>query len=67
MAIVAPEAAEAILRNMQSHSLGRDAKMVGEVVSEYPGMVRMETLADGTRILDMMFGKHLPRIFVSDG
>jgi hydrogenase expression/formation protein HypE len=36
--------------------------MIGEVVSEHPGMVRFETRVGGTRILDVMFGKQLPRI-----
>jgi hydrogenase expression/formation protein HypE len=62
VAIVAAEAADAVLQRMQNHPLGRDARMIGEVVSEHPGMVRMETRVGGTRILDVMFGEQLPRI-----
>ena len=62
IAIIAAEAADAVLQRMQDHPLGRDAKMIGEVVSEHPGMVRMETRVGGTRILDVMFGEQLPRI-----
>ncbi|HUV95944.1 MAG TPA: hydrogenase expression/formation protein HypE, partial [Acidobacteriaceae bacterium] len=62
VAIVAAEAADAVLQRMHDHPLGRDAKMIGEVVSEHPGMVRMETRVGGTRILDVMFGEQLPRI-----
>ena len=62
LAIVAPEAAEPVLQAMRSHSLGRQATLLGEVVSEHPGMVRMETGVGGTRILDVMFGEQLPRI-----
>jgi len=47
VAIVAAEAADAVLRSMQDHPLGRDAKMIGEVVSEHPGMVRMMTRMGG--------------------
>lgn len=62
VAIVAADAAETILQHMHGHPLGRDAKIIGEVVSEHPGMVRMETRVGGTRILDVMFGEQLPRI-----
>ncbi|HZC43206.1 MAG TPA: hydrogenase expression/formation protein HypE [Acidobacteriaceae bacterium] len=62
VAVVAAESAGAILQQMQNHPLGREAKMIGEVVSEHPGMVRMETRVGGTRILDVMFGEQLPRI-----
>lgn len=62
VAVVAPEAADAVLQSMHDHPLGRDAKIIGEVVPEHPGMVRMETLVGGTRILDVMFGEQLPRI-----
>jgi hydrogenase expression/formation protein HypE len=62
VAIVAADAADAVRRAMQDHPLGRDAKIIGEVVSEHPGMVRMQTRVGGTRILDVMFGEQLPRI-----
>jgi hydrogenase expression/formation protein HypE len=62
VAIVSPEAADAVLSRMREHSLGKDAAIIGEVVSSYPGMVRMETGIGGTRILDVMFGEQLPRI-----
>jgi hydrogenase expression/formation protein HypE len=62
VAIVAPEAADSILQAMHNHPFGQHAVIVGEVVSEHPGMVRMETGVGGTRILDVMFGEQLPRI-----
>ncbi|MFZ1945790.1 MAG: hydrogenase expression/formation protein HypE [Acidobacteriaceae bacterium] len=62
VAIVTAEAADVVLKSMKDHPLGQDAKMIGEVVSEHPGMVRMETRVGGTRILDVMFGEQLPRI-----
>jgi hydrogenase expression/formation protein HypE len=62
VAVVAEEATDVVLRHIREHPLGRGAKMIGEVVSEHPGMVRMETQVGGTRILDVMFGEQLPRI-----
>ena len=62
LAIVVPERAEAVLRHMQQHELGRDAAIIGEVVAEHPGMVLMKTQIGGTRVLDVMFGEQLPRI-----
>jgi hydrogenase expression/formation protein HypE len=47
---------------MRAHPLGQDAQIIGEAVSEHPGMVRMETAVGGSRILDVMFGEQLPRI-----
>lgn len=62
IAVVAPEMAETVLRQMQQHELGRDAAIVGEVVADHPGMVLMKTGIGGTRVLDVMFGEQLPRI-----
>src|ERR1700728_4814610 len=62
LGIVAPEMAQAVLRQMQQHALGRDAAIIGEVVAEHPGMVLMKTQIGGTRVLDVMFGEQLPRI-----
>jgi hydrogenase expression/formation protein HypE len=62
LAIVASDAAAAVLQRMREHRLGQDAQIIGEVVSEHPGMVRMETGVGGSRILDVMFGEQLPRI-----
>jgi hydrogenase expression/formation protein HypE len=62
VAVVAPEAAEAIVKRMIGHPLGRDARVIGEIVNEHPGMVLMKTEIGGTRVLDVMFGEQLPRI-----
>jgi hydrogenase expression/formation protein HypE len=62
LAIVASDAADAVLESMRLHPLGGDAQIIGEVVAEHPTMVRMETLVGGSRILDVMFGEQLPRI-----
>ena len=62
LAVVVPEMAESVLRQMRGHELGRDAAIIGEVVSDHPGMVLMKTEIGGTRVLDVMFGEQLPRI-----
>jgi hydrogenase expression/formation protein HypE len=62
LAIIAPEMAEQVLQHMRRHKLGQDAAIIGEVVSEHPGMVLMKTEIGGTRVLDVMFGEQLPRI-----
>ncbi len=62
IAIVPPNSATAILERMRQHPLGRDARMVGEVVAEHSGMVLMATEIGGTRVVDTLFGEQLPRI-----
>ena len=62
LAIVRPEMAEAVRQQMREHPLGQDAAIIGEVVTDHPGMVLMKTEIGGTRVLDVMFGEQLPRI-----
>jgi hydrogenase expression/formation protein HypE len=62
VAVVASDAAEPALERMRQHEFGRDARIIGEVVAEHPGMVLMKTEIGGTRVLDTLFGEQLPRI-----
>jgi hydrogenase expression/formation protein HypE len=62
VAIVAAESADAVLKQMREHPLGKDSVMLGEVVAGHAGMVLMKTGIGGTRVLDVMFGEQLPRI-----
>lgn len=62
IAVVAPEAAAGVLSAMRSEPLGRQAAMIGEVVSDHPGMVVMRTGLGATRIVAMPLGEQLPRI-----
>lgn len=62
LAVVAEEAAEAILVRIQADPLGRDARIVGAVTADHPGRVFLNTLMGGTRIVDMLTGAQLPRI-----
>src|ERR1019366_9815853 len=62
IAIVAPEAADAGLQTMRRHPLGGEARMIGTVKKENPGLVTMRTPFGTTRIVDMLAGDQLPRI-----
>ena len=62
LAIVATEDADRVLQVLRSHSLGRDAAVIGEVVNEHPGLIMMKTRVGGTRVVDMLSGEQLPRI-----
>lgn len=62
VAIVSADAAEIVLKAMRDHPLGREAQLIGEVVSTHPGRVLARTEIGGTRLLDMLVGEQLPRI-----
>ena len=57
VAVVAAEAADEALRR-----LGGDAAIVGQLAAEPPGLVLLETVLGGSRIVDMLVGDPLPRI-----
>jgi hydrogenase expression/formation protein HypE len=60
--VVPGDSAEAAVRVMRGHPLGAEAAVIGEVVAEQPGIVRLKTAFGGTRIVDMLVGDPLPRI-----
>jgi hydrogenase expression/formation protein HypE len=62
IAIVAPEAASALLQAMRRHPLGAEAQIIGTVKETNPGLVTMRTPLGTTRIVDMLAGDQLPRI-----
>jgi hydrogenase expression/formation protein HypE len=62
VAIVPEDCAEALVARMRENTLGREARVIGEVVAEHPAMVLMQTEIGGTRVLDTLFGEQLPRI-----
>jgi len=62
IAIVAPDAAKALLQAMKRHPLGAAAQIIGTVKQENPGLVTMRTPLGTTRIVDMLAGDQLPRI-----
>jgi hydrogenase expression/formation protein HypE len=62
LAVVSSETAEMALEALKAHPLGRDSAVIGEMTSENPGIVVLETLFGGTRVVDMLVGDPLPRI-----
>lgn len=62
VAILPAEKGEDVLKAMQTHPLGKDAQIIGEVVDEHPGMVVAKTQIGGTRVVDLPAGELLPRI-----
>jgi hydrogenase expression/formation protein HypE len=62
LAVVAPEAAEQLLARMKSHSLGKDAAIIGEVSTVGGGKVQIRTSVGGLRSVEMLAGEQLPRI-----
>jgi len=63
VAIVSPDAAQECLRICREHPLGRDAGIIGEVVEtrDLP-LVELKTKIGGRRIVQMPYGRELPRI-----
>jgi hydrogenase expression/formation protein HypE len=62
VAVVAPEAAEAVVAAMRKNVYGKDAAVIGEVTEGNPGRVVMKTKFGTSRIIDMLVGEALPRI-----
>ncbi len=62
LAVVAPEAAEALLACMRRHPLGQQAAIIGTVEQGEAGRVRMKTVVGGMRVVEMLAGEQLPRI-----
>jgi hydrogenase expression/formation protein HypE len=62
VAVVPGESAAAAVRALRGHPLGADAAVIGHVVADQPGMVRLKTSFGGTRIVDLLVGDPLPRI-----
>ena len=60
--VVGSENAETVLTAMHSHPFGKNAQIVGEVISSPPGVVLLQTSFGSDRILDMLVGEQLPRI-----
>ena len=61
--IVPKEEAEKVLAIMQAHPYGKEAVIIGEVKPEPKGKVWMRTQLGSKRLIDMLAGEPLPRIF----
>jgi hydrogenase expression/formation protein HypE len=62
VAFVRPEVADAALDALRTVPGCEQAAEIGEVRTEPPGMVLMETSFGGRRVLDQLVGDPLPRI-----
>ena len=62
VAFVAAEQAEAALVALRAVPGGERAALIGEVRTEPPGMVLVETAFGGKRVMDQLVGDPLPRI-----
>lgn len=56
------EDAERLLAIMRRHPLGEQAALIGEVIEDENGLVRMTTGFGGQRVVDWLAGEQLPRI-----
>jgi len=62
IAIVPANNAEEVLNTMKKHPLGKDAAVIGKVLTDSAGIVTMKTNIGIERVVDMMSGEQLPRI-----
>jgi hydrogenase expression/formation protein HypE len=62
VAFVAPEGTEAALEALRGVAGCEGAVEIGEVKTEPPGMVLVETAFGGKRVMDQLVGDPLPRI-----
>ncbi len=62
VAIVAPEATDAVLAAMRAHPAGAAAAVVGTVTNDPHHFVQMDTRFGGRRMVDWLSGEQLPRI-----
>jgi hydrogenase expression/formation protein HypE len=62
VAFVAPEHAESALKALRGAPGGDGAAEIGEVKTDPPGMVLVETAFGGRRVMDQLVGDPLPRI-----
>jgi hydrogenase expression/formation protein HypE len=62
IAVVPAPDADRVLHTMRRHPLGRNAARIGEVVRDHPGLVVMNSVIGGERVVAMLSGEQLPRI-----
>ena len=63
IAIVSPESAEDCLKTCRKHPLGKEARIIGEIVETHDvPVVELVTRIGGRRIVQMPYGRELPRI-----
>lgn len=62
VAVVGREQAPAAVELLRSREEGRDAALIGEVVSAHPRQVVLNSRIGGRRVVNMLLGEQLPRI-----
>jgi len=62
LAFVDPSRCDELLDAWRDHPLGGEACVIGSVVGDHPGSVRVRSGLGAARVLDMLSGEQLPRI-----
>jgi hydrogenase expression/formation protein HypE len=62
VAIMPEQVAGQVLAGMRQHEYGKEAAIIGRVVTEHPGLVTARTSIGGRRVVDVPAGELLPRI-----
>lgn len=62
LVVVDPSIENEVLAFMRNHSKGKNAALIGEITSEHPNKVVMESFIGGKRIVSPLVGEQLPRI-----
>jgi hydrogenase expression/formation protein HypE len=60
--VVHPDDVEGVIQILNKNPLGIESRIIGEMVSDHPGMVIGKTEIGGKRIINMLQGEQLPRI-----
>lgn len=62
LAFVDPAKANQVLAMMRADENGKEAAIIGEVVTDHPGQVVMDSRVGGKRVVNYLTGEQLPRI-----
>ena len=62
LVIIDPSIEKEVLALMRNHKKGKNSAIVGEITSQHPNKVVMESLIGGKRIVSPLVGEQLPRI-----
>ena len=62
VAVVPAAHAERLVEALREHPLGRNAALIGDVLAEGPGLVRLKSRVGGERVVSLLAGEPLPRI-----
>jgi hydrogenase expression/formation protein HypE len=60
--VAAAAVAQRVVAHCRTHPLGKDAAVIGDVVAGQTPLVELLTKAGGRRIVQMPYGRELPRI-----